>query len=170
MDTFSGSSFFGLDEMHLIARGIGHQIYELITVGLDLRNNTHYFYVNNRGKKTHEGYPFYISKNNLKKIGASISESRQFVPTSFQGSFDNVINKTEGTRAVDWLDFLLYIVPTLVVPHLPNRTVRKAVLSLVKGCTIALQWALTNELIDEIEWFVFEHIIQYLKVTKHVVY
>ncbi len=62
-----------------------------------------------------------------------------------------LLQKTEGFRAVDWLDFLLYIIPTLVTPYLPSRTVQKAVLSLVKGCSLALQWDLTDELISEMD-------------------
>lgn len=151
MGTFSGSSFFGLDELHLIARGIGKHIYELITVDLDIKNNTHYFYTKSDNTKSSEGYPFYIPKANLRKIGETIAKSRQYIPTSFQGSFDNLIAKTDGTRAVDWLDFLLYIVPTLVVPYLSNRVVQKALLALVKGCALALQWNLTDELINEME-------------------
>ncbi|KAI8639509.1 hypothetical protein BD408DRAFT_349757 [Parasitella parasitica] len=67
------------------------------------------------------------------------------VPISFQGSFEDVISKTEGTRAVDWLDFLLYFVPTIVVPFIRNPPAQKAILSLIKGCALALQWELTDE-------------------------
>ena len=121
----------------------------MVTADLSTGQNTVFFYTRPDGTRTMENYPFYIPKRSLVSIGKSITESRQYIPTSFQGSFDNVFAKTEGTRAVDWLDFLLYIVPTLVVPYLPNRTVQKAVLSLVKGCSLALQWELTEELIDE---------------------
>lgn len=87
-------------------------------------------------------------------IGACIADSRKFIPVSFQGSFDNVFAKTDGTRGVDWLDFLLYVVPTIVVPSLPNREVKNAVLDLIKGCALALQWKLTTSLVDEIEGLV----------------
>jgi hypothetical protein len=73
------------------------------------------------------------------------------VPISFQGSFEDVISKTEGTRAVDWLDFLLYVVPTIVVPFIRNPPAQKAILSLIKGCALALQWELTDEKICEME-------------------
>lgn len=122
----------------------------MITVDLNISQNTVFFYTKQDGTKAVEGYPFFISRRNLVSIGESIARSRKYIPTSFQGSFDNIMAKTEGTRAVDWLDFLLYIVPTLVVPYLPNRTVQKAVLSLVKGCALALQWDLTEELIREL--------------------
>ncbi|OAD67250.1 C2H2-type zinc finger transcription factor [Phycomyces blakesleeanus NRRL 1555(-)] len=84
-------------------------------------------------------YPFFIPRTSLVTIGNFITSSRPYIPVSFQGSFDNVFSKIDGTRAVDWLDFLLYIVPTLVIPFLSNRAVKTAVLSLVKGCALALQ-------------------------------
>ena len=152
MTTFSGSTFFGLDELHLIARGIGKQMYELITVAnLPAGQDSIFYYTDSNGNKNKEDYPFFVPKKNLKVIGDNITISRKFIPTSFQGSFDNVFSKIDGTRAVDWLDILLYIVPTIVVPYLPNTEVKNAVLSLVKGCALALQWTLTEDLIIEMD-------------------
>lgn len=126
-------------------------MYDMLTVDLNIRQNTIFFYTNHDGQKNVDSYPFFISKQSLVSIGKSLEESRQYIPTSFQGSFDNVIVKTEGTRAVDWLDFLLYIVPTLVVPFLKTRAAQQAILALVKGCSLALQWNLTEELITEMD-------------------
>lgn len=61
------------------------------------------------------------------------------------------MRKKDGVRAVDWLDFLLYVVPTLVVPYLPSTSAKKALLALVKGCALALQWRLTEDLLREME-------------------
>ncbi|OAD74354.1 hypothetical protein PHYBLDRAFT_167768 [Phycomyces blakesleeanus NRRL 1555(-)] len=95
--------------------------------------------------------PFFIPRASLVTIGNCITSLRPYIPVSFQGSFDNVFSKIDGTHAVDWLDFLLYIVYTLVVPFLPNRAVKTAVLSLVKGCALALQWMLTLELLNKMD-------------------
>jgi hypothetical protein len=135
--------------MHLIARGIGKHIYDLIMV--DITKNSIFYYTNTDSTVNSTQYPFYISKTNLLAIGSCISQSRKFIPTSFQGSFDDVIRGIDGTRAVDWLDFLLYIVPTVVVPCLSTESCKQAVLALVRGCSIALQWELTHELIDDME-------------------
>ncbi|KAI7873167.1 uncharacterized protein EV154DRAFT_556372 [Mucor mucedo] len=43
------------------------------------------------------------------------------------------IARTDGSRAVDWLNFLLYVVPTLIIPQLPTQSSKTAILSLVKG-------------------------------------
>lgn len=143
---------FGLDEMHLIARGVGKQVYDLVTVSnLPGSQESLYYYTNEDGSKNTYNYPFFINKNNLRAIGESITASRKYIPTSFQGSFDNVIEKTDGTRAVDWLDFLLSCVPTIVAPYLKDTATKKAVLSLVKGCALALQWELTLDLLDEMQ-------------------
>ncbi|OAD71978.1 C2H2-type zinc finger transcription factor [Phycomyces blakesleeanus NRRL 1555(-)] len=154
LSTFSGSSFFALDELHLIARGIGKLVYDLITVTLTKETKFYYTHPDNTLNTTE--YPFHIPRADLVTIGNCITSSRKYIPTSFQGSFDNVFAKIDGTRAVDWLDFLLYLVPTLVVPYLPNRAVKTALLSLVKGCALVLQWTLTSELLDEMESY-FKH-------------
>ncbi|OAD70072.1 hypothetical protein PHYBLDRAFT_73877 [Phycomyces blakesleeanus NRRL 1555(-)] len=154
LSTFSGSSFFALDELHLIARGIGKLVYDLITITITKETKFYYTHPDNTLNTTE--YPFHIPRADLVTIGNCITSSQKYIPTSFQGSFDNVFAKIDGTRAVDWLDFLLYLVPTLVVPYLPNRAVKTALLSLVKGCALALQWTLTSELLDEMESY-FKH-------------
>ena len=152
MTTFSGSSMFGLDELHLIARGIGKQVYELITItNLPASQGSLFYYTNNDGTKNTQDYPFYISRNDLKAIGESIAKSRKFIPTSFQGSFDNVIEKVDGTRHVDWLDFLLSCIHTIVIPYIADIATKKALLSLVKGCALSLQWHLTENMLHEIQ-------------------
>lgn len=135
--------------MHTIARGIGKLIYDMTTV--EKTKNDRFYFTDSDNLLCKDGYPFYIHKDDLENIGASIENSRSHIPVSFQGSFDNIIAKIEGTRAFDWLDYLLYIVPTIVVPYLRGSAVKKAVLALVKGCSLALQWTLTSELIDEMD-------------------
>ena len=149
LPSFTGASFFGLDELHLIARGIGRHFWELINVANT--KNTISFYTKPNGTQSADVYPFFISKPNLKRIGECITQARKTIPVSFQGSFYNVLEKTEGTRAVDWLDFLLYIVPTLVVPYLPTVGSKKATLSLIKGCALSLQWNISTLQIEEIK-------------------
>lgn len=151
LSSFSGSSFFGLDEMHTISHGVGKHLYQLITVDLFPNKNLHFFFTKPDKSISKDRYPFFIKKNQLKELGRKISESRQNIPVSFEGSFDNMIGNIEGVRAVDWQDFLLYIVPTLVVPLIESRSCKKAILALVRGCAIALQWELNNALLLEME-------------------
>ena len=146
LSSFNGSTFFGLDEMHLIARGIGKLVYDLTTTTI---SKDHPFYFDT--SDAFSTYPFYITASDLNVIGTCITNSRKFIPVSFQGSFQNVIQSIEGMRAVDWLDYLLYIVPTIVVPCLPNEDSRKAMLALVRGCALALQWELNEQDINDLD-------------------
>ncbi len=140
--------------MHLIARGIGKLLYDLITTANS--NDKSFYFKRREGDQslTSNGYPFYISKQQLTAIGTSICNSRKFIPTSFEGNFEDIISSCEGARAVDWLDFSLYIVPTTVVPCLPDNRCKKAVLSLVRGCSLALQWKLTEEDINALDRYI----------------
>ncbi|OAD71933.1 hypothetical protein PHYBLDRAFT_169846 [Phycomyces blakesleeanus NRRL 1555(-)] len=156
LSTFSGSSFFALDELHLIARGIGKLVYDLITVTLTKETKIYYTHPDNTLNTTE--YPFHIPRADLVTIGNCITSSQKYIPPSIQGSFDDVFAKIDNTRAVDWLDFLLYLVPTLVVPYLPNRAVKTALLSLT----------LTSELLDEMEsYFKHWHSFLYKKVQNN---
>lgn len=147
--SFSGFSFMAMDEFHTISHGAGKHIYQLITIDLDNKKNQHFFYLKKDKTISKRNYPFLIKRSELKKLGESITSSRKNIPVSFQGSFDNFIGNTEGVRAVDWQDFLLYIVPTLVVPLISSRSCQKALLALVRGCALALQWNLDKDMLVE---------------------
>lgn len=153
LPTFTGSSFFGLDEMHLIGQGVARLFYGLVvTANLSPNNqkkNCFYKYPDNTYNK--QQYTFLIPKQELINAGHCINISRCNIPVSFQGSWDNLINKIDGARAIDFIDFLLYVVPTLIVPLFARADVRKAVISLVRGCAMALQWEFTNSQIIEME-------------------
>ncbi|KAG1436752.1 hypothetical protein G6F56_013422 [Rhizopus delemar] len=114
LPSFSGVSFFGLDEMHLIAHGIGKHVYELIIANIKGSSNIFYTDENKRQKK--DSYTFHFTAEEIKKMGEALEQSRSTIPTSFQGSWDNIFAKIDGTRAVDWLDFLLHVVPIVVAP------------------------------------------------------
>ncbi|OAD72708.1 hypothetical protein PHYBLDRAFT_168970 [Phycomyces blakesleeanus NRRL 1555(-)] len=109
---------------------IGKLVYGLITITLTKETKFYYTHPDNTLNTTE--YPFHILRADLVTIGNCITSSQKYILTSFQGSFDNVFVKINSTRAVDWLDFLLYLVLTLVVPYLPNRAAKTALLSLVK--------------------------------------
>ncbi|KAI8968632.1 hypothetical protein BDB01DRAFT_733094 [Pilobolus umbonatus] len=142
LPTFCGSSFFGLDEMHLLGQGIGRFVLKLIVPKYN---------VSFRPRNVDKAYTFFVDKKELEAAGHQIKESQKHIPTSFQGSWDNLIQKVDGARAIDFIDFLLYVIPTLIVPLLEGEIVKKVLLSLVRGCSIALQWDLTESLITEMQ-------------------
>lgn len=43
-------------------------------------------------------------------VGKMIEESRKNISIAFQGSWDNLIAKLDGARAIDFLDLLLYVI------------------------------------------------------------
>lgn len=59
-------------------------------------------------------------------------------------------------RAIDWIDFTVFIVPTLVMEQLEitlssSSAAMKALISLVTACSIALLYEITDEDINLLE-------------------
>ena len=99
------------------------------------------------------GYSFDASmslsqENFMIQLGDWIAASRLTYPAAFNYSFDK---RTGYYRAVDWQDFLLYIVPTLVVPHLVHRGARKALMSLVNAVSISLQREISSQDLEDMD-------------------
>jgi hypothetical protein len=135
MDVFRGPYFMGLDEMHLFGLRISEHIKRLFT---PINNN---LYIPNElpAKK----YPFYLDGVKLADAGKDMLLSRKGVPSGhFDGSWDD--NVARSGRAVDKLDFLLYIVPTLLIPYISDKTARKALNCLVLAIHMCLQWEFTT--------------------------
>jgi hypothetical protein len=138
--------------MHNLGQGIGRLMIKLIVDVNRHPNQKHsYYHKYEDGSANITGYTFKASFKDLESAGNMIQESRKLIPTSFQGSWDNLIAKLDGARAIDFMDFLLYVVPTLIVPVFTRQKVKSALLDLVRGCSIALQWELTENLIIEME-------------------
>ncbi|KAG1438663.1 hypothetical protein G6F56_012567 [Rhizopus delemar] len=83
-------------------------------------------------------------------LNTCMDESRCNIPLAFSGCFKGINEKsTNGYRSVDWLDFLMYAVPTLVVPLLHSKSTQDAVSALVRACGVALQWEITEDELQE---------------------
>ena len=76
------------------------------------------------------------------QLGAWIVESKPISPAAFDYSFDS---RTGYYRAVDWQQFLLYIVPTMVIPNLQFEEARVALMNLVNAVSIALQKSISTQ-------------------------
>ncbi|KAL0086416.1 hypothetical protein J3Q64DRAFT_1834229 [Phycomyces blakesleeanus] len=151
LPTFSGSCFYGLDEMHLIGHGIGKLIYKLVVLSNTESLEAYWPKSEDGSHFLKDRYTFSLKESDVKLAGRQIQYSRSNIPVSFQGSWDNIIDKREGVRAIDYIDFLLYVISTLLVPLFTRQTTRKALLALVKGCSICLQWNLNENMIVEME-------------------
>ena len=99
-------------------------------------------------------YPFSLTKQDFIDIKICMEESRRFIPaSSFKGSWLSVeLNSTKSLyRSADWLDFIVYCVPTLIASRYNNSEVKNGLLNLSRGIALSLQFNITEENIKEIE-------------------
>ncbi|OAD78849.1 hypothetical protein PHYBLDRAFT_163942 [Phycomyces blakesleeanus NRRL 1555(-)] len=127
LKVFSGPLFFALDEMHGLCHGISKQIWGLVsgTYGTD--------------------HCFALSSGVRKEIGTAMYKTRNTIPTSFHGNWRDVYKKPGSFKAVDWADFLLFVVPTLVAERIGDATARNTLLGLVQACNLLMSWELSAE-------------------------
>jgi hypothetical protein len=151
LESFHGVAFFGLDEMHFLGYGVAQQFWRLIRGEFKADGQEHHV--------------FALRTLQPETIGQLIEESRSTIPVAFQGTWKNVAKYSGGYRAVDWIDFLMHMAPTVILDNLRHEDTKRAVFSLVRACTIALQWHLTDVDICQIERYVlaFHSAIVYLK-------
>ncbi|OAD69098.1 hypothetical protein PHYBLDRAFT_160052 [Phycomyces blakesleeanus NRRL 1555(-)] len=71
--------------------------------------------------------------------------TRRTIPTSFHGAWINVATRSGYFRAVDWADFILFVIPTLVAERVRDQAARKALLDLVQTCNLLMSWELSAE-------------------------
>lgn len=136
LPTFFDPVYFLCDEFHL-AKNISQLCYDLISPNDNLRfkgssSDDYSFDLN---------VPFARATKFFEKIDEYVHNSRETIPASFEGNWE----RAKGhNRAVDWLDFLLYILPTIVIQHLKHTEAKDALMNLVYGCSIALQWSVSK--------------------------
>lgn len=73
--------------------------------------------------------------------------------THFDGNWRNAL--TGSARGVDRLDFLLYIVPTLLIPRMnSSRTAeepKRLLNQVIKACHLCMQWKIDTDELEFIE-------------------
>ncbi|OAD79998.1 hypothetical protein PHYBLDRAFT_185018 [Phycomyces blakesleeanus NRRL 1555(-)] len=127
LDSFSGPFFFALDEMHGICHGIGKQVWGLVC------------------GKYGKDHPLSLSLAAQKEIGTAMVSTRRSIPTFFHGAWINIATRSGYFRAVDWADFILFVIPTLVAERVRDQAARKALLDLVQTCNLLMSWELSAE-------------------------
>ncbi|KAG2216539.1 hypothetical protein INT45_004230 [Circinella minor] len=141
LKSFHGSSFFGLDEMHLIGANVTKKLWSMISGDFETDVNT----------------TIRLPKQKCLKIGSALVESGRTIPSSiFEESFRDVSRKVGLMHSVDWIMFLQIMVPTLVFENLvdiytANSEQVQALMSLVIRCTLALLWEIDGDDIANIE-------------------
>ncbi|KAG2225344.1 hypothetical protein INT45_005588 [Circinella minor] len=135
LKAFHGYSFFGLDEMHCIGANVTRKLWDMITGNFPTNVNS----------------TIKLRRGPCSDIGRAIVDSGSTIPSRiFEGAFRDVSKKAGLMRSVDWIMFLQLIVPTLVFEQLVEEYGRnskqvEAIMSLVIGCTLSLQWEIDSE-------------------------
>ncbi|OAD68749.1 hypothetical protein PHYBLDRAFT_173164 [Phycomyces blakesleeanus NRRL 1555(-)] len=127
LDSFSGPFFFALDEMHGICHGIGKQVWGLVC------------------GKYGKDHPLSLSLAAQKEIGTAMVSTRRSIPTSFHSAWINIATRSGYFWAVDWADFILFVIPTLVAERVRDQAAHKALLDLVQTCNLLMNWELSAE-------------------------
>ncbi|KAG2209658.1 hypothetical protein INT45_008090 [Circinella minor] len=117
--------------------------------------------------------PFELDLTARQVIGKLVAESSGLIPSGvFEGTFRDYHTKLRNMRAVDWISFLLYVVPTLVCDMFEiklgldqSNEVVDALVALVTGCSLALSWEITDDDIVNMksafeEWhqYMYDHV------------
>ncbi|OAD72677.1 hypothetical protein PHYBLDRAFT_145993 [Phycomyces blakesleeanus NRRL 1555(-)] len=127
LDSFSGPFFFALDEMHGICHGIGKQVWGLVC-GM-------------YGKD----HPLSLSLAAQKEIGTATVSNRRSILTSFYSAWINIATRSEYFWAVDWADFILFVIPMLVTERVHDQAAHKTLLDLVQTCNLLMSRKLSAE-------------------------
>lgn len=143
--TFSGVPFFCLDEMHLIGGGVAHLVFRFF----DYSTRSNYL-----GTKGPTEYSFRLDallqpRKGMETLHDLIKKCASKVPKSFEGSFKA---KFSFYRAVDWQNFLLVVIPNIMLRHIIQREAKDALMNLAKGYNLALRRELTGRDLNRIKW------------------
>ncbi|OAD68457.1 hypothetical protein PHYBLDRAFT_173451 [Phycomyces blakesleeanus NRRL 1555(-)] len=113
--------------MHGLCHGISKQVWGLV----------------------HEKYgikhPLCLSLATQREIGAAMVAAKSTIPILLHGAWRYVTKNAGFFRAVDWADFLLFVVPTLVSERVQDSVAQKALLGLVQACNLLMSWELSAE-------------------------
>ncbi|KAJ8663707.1 hypothetical protein O0I10_000956 [Lichtheimia ornata] len=98
LPSFHGYTFFPMDIMHLLGHGIAHQLWNMMQGTYGKNNN-----------------PLYLSPATRNTISQQLIASSQTTPSSFSGSCGDIKNKSGYFRAVDWIHFARFLLPTVLL-------------------------------------------------------
>lgn len=120
---------------------------------LSFRYNERYKFVGNE-----VDYQFRLSFVELIKIKRSMDDSLCNIPSDFNGSFQGIVsdNARSMYRSVDWIAWLVYVVPTLIASifgsrNTAGRSTASALIALSRGVKLSLQWSINKDDLKEIE-------------------
>lgn len=151
-----------IDEMHMYSN-IAKDVFSMLSP----KYNQHFKYCGDELK-----YPFELSNAAFVSIKKSMELSRQLIPAgTFKGSWIAMEpnNVKSVYRSAEWIDWLLYCVPTLILSQFQDRDVVKGFLNLIRGISLSLQFEITTNDLEEIDRLVHNYLIN-IKKLKFVTY
>ncbi|KAI9245565.1 hypothetical protein BDA99DRAFT_543660 [Phascolomyces articulosus] len=131
LSTYHSPYFFGsAEEFHMIGQNISRQILAML-----------------KNQHVNADTPFGLPKWQQALIGKAINESHLLMLIGLDGDVRDVFTRSGSSRAVDYIDFLLYVVPTVVYEVLEENECsdRDSLMNLVNGCSLALQLEISNK-------------------------
>jgi hypothetical protein len=103
-------------------------------------------------RDSRRNYPFFLGTLMMSAVDQDMLRSQPDIPGSFFNGIWGDIDKYPGSaRAVDWMDFLLFAVPTLIVPSLLHSDAREVINNLIKSIHLCLSWKLSSSQISFIK-------------------
>ncbi|KAG2217956.1 hypothetical protein INT45_001390 [Circinella minor] len=97
------------------------------------------------GQHANANTPFTLERHQQIRIGKVLKESHLLMPIGLDGDIGDIFARSKSSRAVDFIDFLVFVLPTVVYEQLEQNgcPVLEPLMSLVNGCSLALQWEIT---------------------------
>lgn len=129
--------YFGFDELHCYSN-LAKQLFEMFSPG----HNSRYKYEGNEAL-----YPFTITKQQYEAVESAVNSSSKHIPAgTFSGSFagQSFDNQKGNYRSVDWISWLVHIVPLLIAPFC-SPDCKDAISALCHGLQVSLQWCISPE-------------------------
>jgi hypothetical protein len=155
LPTFSGASFFPVEELHMIEEGLATDILDLLVANLTPKHNkfayTHPPSDTNNPNFTAPDYTFHLEKDQVEAIGDAIEDNKPNIPSNFLGNWQNLVASRSGARAMDYADFMTYGIQNIVALMFEEDEVKEALLDISRAVELSLQWQLDDEDLNEID-------------------
>ena len=121
LPTFHGATYFPIDIMHNLGSNIGHQLWNIMR-GI-------------YGTET----SFYLNSGTRDQVAKQMIASHCMTPKSFAGVCGDINRQAGHFRSVDWIHFVRFLVPTIVLEHIHCSSAQTALLSLVAVYDLAFR-------------------------------
>jgi hypothetical protein len=154
LPTFHNIYFWNWDELHGIALGVCKQLYLMLTTRINNDKTVyhHKAHIMNPLPRTQlTSYTFDLTRPQLNEIARCMKKSKNLIPASYEGKWEDVTTSIVSMRAIDYLDWVLFCLSSIIIPFFEDRPeTAKMLMKFVRAITLMMEWHLTTPLIDEI--------------------